>query len=533
MRPIRVVLADDEPIIIRGLKKLISWDSLGLNIVGEARDGKELKLLIGSADPDLIISDISMPGFTGIDIIRDIHESARPIKVVFISAYQEFDYARQAIQYGALDYLVKPVNTSQLEQVLSKAVAAIREESEGERNKLMLNHYEQKNRSVTIEELLEQLTDGNRSRAAEFIRMAGVADPKYFTVCVVETDEYDGQSSRWEERERKLVAFALSNIIKETAEAQGQGFMFRKGERFGILLQHNASGEPLRQMQDLHGKINAFLKLQVSVGIGQSEQDIERLDESYQTALKALTKRYFAGLNQVYSFPVENGGPVERTPQHVKELQEQLNETLKAMDRDMLRPLLQRLLETIKQQAGGSKGKAVSSVYNVILQLEQEFAGYGIAARVQDGSPHPLLEMLHEAPTFERLGLELEQAINRIAELLAGKIKGKEHTLLSQVKAHVEQHYADNITLESVSALVYMNPYYFSSFFKKHTGQNFKNYVTEVRMRHALRLLLETDLMVYEIADRVGYNNARHFSDMFKRKFGKLPQEYKQSYRNS
>ncbi|MBT2288421.1 response regulator [Paenibacillus albidus] len=533
MRPIRVLLADDEPIIIRGLKKLIAWDSLGLNIVGEARDGKELKQLIDSSDPDLIISDISMPGFTGIDIIRDIQESGRPIKVVFISAYQEFEYARQAIQYGALDYLVKPVNTSQLEQVLSKAVATIREESEGERNKLMLNHYEQKNRSVTIEELLEQLTDGNRSRAAQFIRMAGRADTEFVTVCVAEMDEYDGQSFHWEECERKLVAFALSNIIKETVEARGKGFVFRKGERFGILLQHNAPGEPLQLMQDLHGKINAFLKLQVSVGIGRSEHDIGHIDESYATALKALTRRYFAGLNQVYVFSAESQGPGECAQECLKVLQEQLNETLKSLDTDRLPPLLQRILETVKQQAEGSRGKAVSSVYNVILQLEQEFADYGIEARIQDGSPQPLLEMLHEAPTFERLGFELEQAVNRMAELLAGKIKGRENAQLSQVKAHVEQYYADNITLESVSARVYMNPYYFSSFFKKHTGQNFKNYVTEVRMRHALRLLLESDLMVYEIADRVGYNNARHFSDMFKRKFGKLPQEYKQSYRNS
>ncbi|CAH1195541.1 Protein-glutamate methylesterase/protein-glutamine glutaminase [Paenibacillus auburnensis] len=533
MRPIRVLLADDEPIIIRGLKKLIAWEALGLSIVGEARDGKELKQLINNADPDLIISDISMPGFTGIDIIRDIHESGRPIKVVFISAYQEFDYARQAIQYGALDYLVKPVNTGQLEQVLSRAVAAIREESEGERNKLMLNHYEQKNRSVTIEELLEQLADGNRSRAAEFIRMAGRADRDFVTVCVVETDEYDGQSSRWKERERKLVTFALSNIIKETVEAHGNGYVFRKGERFGILLQHDAPGEPLPLMQDLHGKINAFLKLKVSVGIGRSVHDIEHIDESYTTALKALTRRYFAGLNQVYAYSGEVEVPGEYAQEELKKLQEQLIETLQSLEYDKLTPLLHRLLETLKQQAEGSRGKAVSSTYNVILQLEQEFAGYGIEARIQDGLPQPLLEMLHEAPTFEQLGFELEQAVSRIAELLAGKIKGRDNVQLSRVKAHVEQHYADNITLESVSAMVYMNPYYFSSFFKKHTGQNFKNYVTEVRMRHALRLLLESDLMVYEIADRVGYNNARHFSDMFKRKFGKLPQEYKQSYRNS
>lgn len=163
-RNIRVLLADDEPVILRGLKKLISWDALGLDIVGEACDGIELKSMIAACNPDLVISDISMPGFTGIDIIRDIHESGLPIKVVFISAYQEFSYARQALQYGALDYLVKPVNTGQLEQVVSRAVAVIRQETEEERNKEMLKSYERKNHSVTIEELLEQITDGSKER---------------------------------------------------------------------------------------------------------------------------------------------------------------------------------------------------------------------------------------------------------------------------------------------------------------------------------------------------------------------------------
>ncbi|MNH35623.1 HTH-type transcriptional regulator YesS [compost metagenome] len=93
----------------------------------------------------------------------------------------------------------------------------------------------------------------------------------------------------------------------------------------------------------------------------------------------------------------------------------------------------------------------------------------------------------------------------------------------------MEEHYAENITLESMAALIYMNPYYFSSFFKKHTRKNFKQYLTEERMKHALRLLLESELMIYEIAERVGYNNARHFSDMFKKVYGKLPQEYRQS----
>lgn len=108
-------------------------------------------------------------------------------------------------------------------------------------------------------------------------------------------------------------------------------------------------------------------------------------------------------------------------------------------------------------------------------------------------------------------------------------MKNKELMQLVQVKSYIEEHYAQSITLESMAAIVYMNSYYFSSFFKKHTGENFKQYLTEVRIKHGLRLLMQSDLMVYEIADRVGYNNARQFSDMFKKRFGKLPLEYKQS----
>ncbi|WP_256700835.1 response regulator [Paenibacillus sp. P46E] len=527
-RNIRVLLADDEPVILRGLKKLISWDTLGLDIVGEARDGIELKALIDSCTPDLVISDISMPGLSGIDIIRDIHESGRPVKVVFISAYQEFSYARQAVQYGALDYIVKPVNTGQLEQVVERAVAVIRQESQEERNKEMLKSYERKNHSITIEELLQLLTDGNKGAASALARMGNLAITRYASICVIETDEYSSQTSRWEERERKLVEFALSNIIKETVDAAGNGYVFRKGERFAVLLQHEQATGPEQIMQDLHHQINSYLKLQVSIGIGWPVTGIEEADESYRSALKALKTRYFAGLNQVLA---DREGHQEG-PRAVAEwtaAQASLTDALKSLDMEQLPVLAGRLLETVRVLSGDSRNQAVSHVYNSILQLEQELAGIGAGGGLKDPEDKPLLEMLTDTPTFEALKQLYLDVLKRLADQLAYKMNGREMPQLLQVKAFVEEHYAENITLESMAALVFMNPYYFSSFFKKHTGQNFKNYITEVRMGHALRLLLHSDLMVYEIAERVGYNNARHFSDMFKKQFGKLPQEYKQS----
>ncbi|MBW7453537.1 AraC family transcriptional regulator, partial [Paenibacillus sepulcri] len=119
--------------------------------------------------------------------------------------------------------------------------------------------------------------------------------------------------------------------------------------------------------------------------------------------------------------------------------------------------------------------------------------------------------------------LELE----RLQGTHSGKSVGKEAAQLKQVREYIASHYAEEINLERMAALVYMNASYFSSFFKKHTGQNFKQYVTEIRMQHALRMLLQTDSMVYEVAERVGYNNARQFSDMFKKHYGKLPNEYR------
>ncbi|AIQ24538.1 MULTISPECIES: response regulator [unclassified Paenibacillus] len=532
MKGIRVLLADDEPVILRGLKKLISWENLGLSIVGEANDGLELKQQIEEHNPDLIISDISMPGYTGIDIIREIHEAGRSVKVIFISAYQEFTYARQALQYGALDYLVKPVNKNQLEQVVSKAVSLIRQETEGERNKEKLNHYEQRNHRLTIEELLDKLTDGNKGTADTLQDMGIIALSRYVSICIVETDESSGQPSRWEERERKLIDFALSNIIKETVEQRENSYMFRKGERFCILLQHEHAEEPERLAEDLHGKINNFLKLKVSIGVGNTVDGMDEADNSYCNALKALHCKYFAGLNRVLSYrknPFENESLII-TPLH--EIQSTLSIALKSQNKEQITYESSRLLQMIRIMADGNRNQAVSTVYNAILQLEQELMQFGVEAgpSVQDTSP--MLQRMASLTTFQEVEEEFRLILGKMSEQISSRMGNKELKLLSQVKAYIDEHYPENITLESIAGMMFMNSYYFSSFFKKHTGQNFKNYVTEVRMNHALRLLLQSDMMVYEIADSVGYNNARHFSDMFKKKYGKLPQEYKQSFKS-
>ncbi|MCL6459852.1 MAG: response regulator, partial [Gorillibacterium sp.] len=170
---IRVVLADDEPIIIKGLRKLIDWDSLEMEIVGYANDGLALLEAIETHKPDIVISDISMPHLTGIDIIKEINKRSLPVKVIFISAFQEFSYAKDAVVYGVVDYLVKPLIKSELESVLLKTAALIGQKGEEERRKDKLQLIERRIRNDEIEEWLVRLTDrslSNHSEAYQFVQ---------------------------------------------------------------------------------------------------------------------------------------------------------------------------------------------------------------------------------------------------------------------------------------------------------------------------------------------------------------------------
>ncbi|MGC5772544.1 response regulator [Paenibacillus pabuli] len=529
MEYIKLLIADDEPVILRGLKKLIFWEQLGFRIVGEANDGTELRDLIRKHEPQLIISDISMPGGSGIEVMTELNEQGYNGKVIFISAFQEFGYARQAIHLGALDYLVKPINKNQLERVVEKAALIIREATDVERNKKMLTYYEKINRTSTIEHQLNRLLDGDMNSIGELSQMGVIAISRFTTVCVLEMDEH-ADSSRWEERERNLVSFALSNIIRETMDQEpnsGKGLLIQREGLFVILVQHEEKEYPLQLAHDLRQKVHRYLKLSVSCGVGKSMTGIEQAEASYCSALKALKNKYFLGLNQVMRY-AEPAAGASKDYRFITELQSDLVKALASQEEERILPVMREMLDQIRIQSGDTRNQAITGVYNAVLAINAELEKFGLEVDIHQNA---LLDKLSDCQTYADVSLVVEAVLSKIQQHLTGKVSGKERTLLTKVKSYIEENYDSSITLESMASLVYMNPYYFSSFFKKHTGQNFKNYVTEVRMSHALKLLIETDLMVYEIADRVGYNNVRHFSDMFKKKHGKVPQEYRQSFR--
>ena len=125
----KIILADDEPIIIKGLRKMIQWESLHAEIVAEAENGEELLERVREYSPDIVISDVAMPKMSGLDVIKKIRETDKKIKIIFLSGYQEFEYVRTAIRYDAQEYLLKPVGKEELEQAVLRAEQELKSDS--------------------------------------------------------------------------------------------------------------------------------------------------------------------------------------------------------------------------------------------------------------------------------------------------------------------------------------------------------------------------------------------------------------------
>lgn len=527
---IRILLADDEPIILKGLRKLIPWESLGMEIAGQAGDGAELAELIGELKPDIVISDISMPNRSGIEILRWMGEAGLTAKVIFISAYQEFAYAKEALSLGAVDYLIKPIEKAQLAAALDKAASLVRERGEAIRSKDKLERLEARRRTEELQEELGRLANGTLSVRSEAYRsLEESLRAPFYTALAVSIGRLRGGTGRWTEQERKLAEFAVDNILSELIVASGAGQYFDKNGIKMLIVAHADALKPCETAQDIKAKLNGYLKLDVSIGVGLAVRELGKLSESCRQAMQALEMKYFEGLNKV--LPYAETAPAPSLEGELYERRADIVRGLTGRDRKSALEALNRLLASIRKAAEGNKALAVSTAFSSMLVVVQELRKADVAVGGDGGFDiQGLQARLGDYDTFD----EMAQGVREMLEELYAAIdnrSGRDKLQLARVKQYIEEHYAEDLTLESVAAVAYMNPYYFSAFFKKHTNRNFKAYVTELRMREAVRLLMTTDLMMYEIAEKVGYNNARHFSDVFKKTYGQIPNEYKQSIR--
>lgn len=532
---IKLFLADDEPIIVRGLKKIIDWNSFNIEIIGEAHDGKNAQKLIYELRPDLVISDICMPGINGIDMLKAIKKNNVKTKVIFLSGYQEFSYARDAVTYGAIEYILKPVDKNQLEAAVKKAVELINKDKEDIQLRNKLWNYETESNSISMDKMLERLVRGyaDSGSYSEDITCYGFSEnSEYFTVLNIEIDEFNTKLSAQSEQEVKLVKFAVFNLAEEVINNNKAGVLFHKGYNICSILNsdnyNTAVEQANRTAVEIREAVQANLHKSVTIGIGETVKGIYIIRKSYEDSVEALKAKFFWENSGVIS--IKDLEQKDKTVEDLYDVQKALAKSIIANDKEAIIDKYEVLLNVVSSISNGNRDSALSYCLSTIAFIGKELALAGILPDRDNEKKNDYLSQMKQYDTYSGLREYMRNWLQEVSTLIADNVKNSGESIeIKKVKEYIENNYNKNITLETAAGIACMNAYYFSSFFKKQTGENFKDFLIKVRMEMALKILLNTNCKVYEIAEQVGFNDSKHFSDTFKKYYGNSPVDYKNS----
>lgn len=510
---LKVLLVDDEVYVRKGLRELIPEEKLGLVIAGEAGNGKEALEMIGELKPDLVITDIRMPILDGLGLIRSVNEcTGQNPDFIIISGYHDFEYAQQALRYGVHDYILKPVDEEEMIATLRKLC-----KKKDENRMVRLFHNEWASSSI-LEALAEQ--ELASSEAKSYIEALGMAEASGYKWVIAEIyDEFaQGRASLKQVQE---CVKTVANWMEEVP------VMERQPGQFGLLFSTNGMQEADGTrvfLERLQKTLSSAFNAETGVFSGDSVTRIEEIRQSHRGALEAARHK-FAESGGVVSYADVQSRPLyvfDMNPDISSRLTTQVEEGSRAAYRATIDSMFQLFRE--QRFAPGAVMNSLFRCLNELMRIIKEMGG-------AEEEPSAIKELLLREHANWGPALLKEHFVHAVleAEDCIEKLRKEQSSgCILQIKQYIDAHYYENISLKSLSARYYMNAVYLGRLFRKTYGIYFNDYLLQLRVKEAKKLLRQTDLRMYEIAEKVGIQNA----DYFVTQFEKLEKVTPTAYRN-
>ncbi|WP_166239696.1 response regulator [Paenibacillus turpanensis] len=573
--PYKVILVDDEPIILRSLKAAIPWQELNLSICGEARNGEQALQLVLEEAPHIVISDIRMPVIDGISLMKEVMARHPKLVFIFISGYGEFEYAREALRQGAFDYMLKPIDHEELTDMIERAVAKLDEERHARLENERLLHSVETLSMLAQERMFAELIEGNPRPLTRLTWLENSELEKDYFMAVAQLDQYSAMNRQWTADEKRLWFFAVRNILEEWS-AQNGGltvFPFHSGEWI-LLFPAKGVAEKRRLGEDIVHHIKTYTKLSCSVGLSCDGRGMEQLSDSYQSAARALYQRFRFGREGVYldAEPDGSGGAIERSVvsgklsggaearvetaggqggsaewdrggsgsrqgesaednrqpsiPYPKQLEEQMLDCIRALYIPGLRRRFDELKEElIRLEVTREIAERLILELVVILNRQMEHVHSSVQGTVES-----VMHRLQDSGTLEEM---IEVVKSEIAGWMesAKEATAKEdcRSVVDKAKKYIAAHYHKDLGIDEVAESAGLSTSHFCTLFKQASGYTFLEYLTQCRIEKAKYILANTDVRVYQVAPLVGYQDPRYFTQVFKKLTGLTPSEYRES----
>lgn len=510
----KVLIADDESIVLEGLKYIIDWEKLGFSICSEARNGEETLEKILNLNPELVLLDIKMPKLSGIEIVKLAREHNFSGHFIILSGYSDFSYAQKAIRYGVDFYLTKPIDEEELTESVTKVYETILKERKLDTN---LHQYREKAKDTILRHLLigdEELT------SLDFSDLHMNADS--YQVVIYERYNQDSFQPFWNFADLLRVTNHDNNSFDHIT-LEDREIVLLKGEfamkRFENLLSHyNTSpqkGSPLDSL---------FLTY------GRRVWQLRQIPNSYHDALLLLSRRFFCEANQhVFGYqelPQEEEFIYTINSSDLAYYPKLLSDYIYTYNRSRLADTLKELetnlyystddITTIKHFLIDMYFQIKQNVSHTYSTIDIPFPTNSAIINLIEGKFY-----LYEIIQF--LSEQFEMCMNAI-----GTPTSK--TIMDDILYYIDHNYYENLKLESIAPLFGYNSSYLGKIFTKKVGESFNSYLDRVRIEHSKKLLLEDNCKVYEVAQKVGYKTVDYFHKKFKKYTQMSPAEFRKLY---
>ncbi|CAM3102696.1 response regulator [Paenibacillus sediminis] len=537
----RALIVDDEKHVRDAIRLLVDWDKHGIDEVLEAEDGIKAAEIVIESSPQIIMTDMRMPGQDGAQLLKWLHTNAPDSKVIVISGYDNFELVRHTIRYGGMDYILKPVEAEAVNEAIARAVTTWRSQEEERQRRFKQSIEMNQMKPLYHDKLLSELIMEDSAKDSVLTQLQ--AEFPYLklaqsvTVAVMSTHQLDDAIVRKYEYNRELLFFTLINICNDFLKKQGKGIAFRHLERLDeiVILYWDDQDALNTALRNINEGITITLHRRMHFGVGSLHVFPNKAAASYHEARQSLWHRNLLHGDSYIHRDIRTE-TAQFKPLRLKAYQEKFRLAALSGSLDQMSSVLDEWMAQAKQLD-----------FLTPEQLDQWNTEWDwlLEQWIEDG---PLEnEPEHESIIHSELTGWLplgedgllsfpkwkEQWTKRLqaAGKMLTNVHGKENHVIFDIARYVERNYHEDISLQDIASRFYLSREYISRKFKQQFGVTLSDYLGNIRIEKAKVLLLNPQLRISQIAEMVGYQDEKYFSKVFKKIEGITPNDFrKQSH---
>jgi len=538
-RMLKVFLVEDEVVVREGIKNNIAWSEHGFIFCGEASDGELAINQIRQKKPDIIITDIKMPFMNGLELSRLVKRDDPEVKIIILSGYGEFEYAKEAINIGIEDYLLKPINAEELLKAVKRVAQKIMAEREEKENLMKFRREMQENEVQGKRNFFHEMINSSLSLSdiLDKGRQLGInLYAGYYNIILFKAtskNHRDGYFSK--------TLVSLSEELAAYFEEHDILWFDRSLEGYAIILKADTMKELKRQQDiyiaELEQLICKYGNLTYFGGIGSCVNRLSELYLSFEEASRAFAYRFIANQSQFFEAEKMNGLKHQEDNPWADMVDTQY------LDKEAAEKFLRNgelgEVNYFVEEYLGNYGKAAkkSLIFRQYILMDMYFIAVKFIERLGKDNCVKTEELFQAPQQMNHIVADYDKTISCIKELFTRAITCRNEAatrkfsnIVEETKEYIHKNYqAEELSLNSAASYVNISPSYLSSVFSQETGQTFVKYLTDLRMDKAKELLVCTNKRSSEIGTLVGYKDPHYFSYLFKKTQGCTPLQFRTS----